>query len=108
MFKRKSKKEAEKLKKTIEESGFFDKVYYLRFNQDARLANLPPLEHYCQIGIIENRKPNQDFDPVWYMEYYTDIKEDGIYPFLHYVLHGKEEGRFQNENELLENECKSS
>ena len=96
LIKRKAKKKVRDLQEPIKKSGLFDKIYYLRTNHDARLADLTPLEHYCRIGIKEDRKPNKDFDPVWYRNYYQDVKEDGGHPLLHYLLHGKKEGRFKN------------
>lgn len=88
------------IKETIEKSGLFDKVYYLKNNQDVRLADLTPLEHYCQIGIKEDRKPNVAFDPVWYKEYYQDVKNNDIYPLLHFIKFGRKENRFQNQSEF--------
>ncbi len=83
----------EELKSTIEESGLFDKKFYLKTYRDARRADGTPLDHFVKVGLKEDRKPNQDFNPVWYREYYEDIKNDGIYPFIHYILFGKDEGR---------------
>ena len=95
MFNKKSKK----LQKTIEKSGLFDKVFYLKTYRDVRLADMTPIEHYVNIGIKEDRKPNAAFDPAWYREHYNDVKEDGGYPLVHYILFGRKENRFQNEAE---------
>ena len=92
------------IKELIEKSGLFDKVYYLKNNQDVRLADQTPIEHYCRIGIKEDRKPYAAFDPVWYKEYYQDVKNDGVYPLLHFIKFGKKENRFQNEVEKNEYE----
>ena len=100
MFNKKSKK----LQKTIEKSGLFDKVFYLKTYRDVRLADMTPIEHYVNIGIKEDRKPNATFEPTWYREYYTDVKEDGTYPLVHYILFGRKENRFQNEAEKNEYE----
>lgn len=99
MFKSKKKKQLQKMKQSIEKSGLFDKVYYLKNNHDVRVEDLTPIEHYCQIGIKEDRKPNATFDPVWYREYYADVKADGAYPIIHYIIFGKGENRFQNKAE---------
>ncbi|MEA1982994.1 MAG: glycosyltransferase, partial [Campylobacterota bacterium] len=88
-----------KTKKAIEESNLFDAVYYLSKNRDARLASETPLDHYCKVGIKEDRVPNAEFDPKWYREYYSDVANDTYYPFFHYVKFGLKEGRFQNETE---------
>jgi len=92
-------KKIKKLQKTIEKSGLFDKVFYLKTYRDVRLADMTPIEHYANIGIKEDRKPNATFDPVWYRKHYNDVKEDGAYPLVHYILFGSKENRFQNEAE---------
>ncbi|MDD3476761.1 MAG: glycoside hydrolase family 99-like domain-containing protein [Sulfurimonas sp.] len=100
----KFKKGKENLKNIIEKSGLFDKVYYLKNNHDVRVADMTPLEHYCQIGIKEDRMPNATFDPSWYKEYYTDVKADGIYPLLHFIKFGRQENRFKSKTEKDEYE----
>lgn len=102
MFKTSKKRQLQKMKQAIEKSGLFDQMYYLKNNHDVRVADLTPIEHYCQIGIKEDRKPNATFDPVWYREYYADVKADGGYPLVHYILHGQKEGRFSNTNKMLQ------
>lgn len=87
---------AKQIKKLLEKTNFFDKIFYLRNYQDARLADSTPIDHYCARGISEDYKPNAEFDPVWYRNYYQDVKEDGGYPVLHYLLYGQKEGRFKN------------
>lgn len=93
-----------KLKTLIESSHTFDRVYYLREFQDARLADMTPIEHYCKVGINEDRSPNGIFDPVWYRETYQDVKEDGSYPLVHFVRFGIRENRFMNAVEKSEYE----
>jgi GT2 family glycosyltransferase len=103
MFKIKKRKNMN-IKELIEKSGLFDKVYYLKNNQDVRLADLTPLEHYCRIGIKEDRKPNETFDSVWYKEHYEDIKTANVYPLVHFIKFGIKENRFQSEAEKNEYE----
>lgn len=93
-----------KLKKRVERSNLFDKMYYLKNNDDARKAELTPLEHYCYVGIKEDRKPNAMFDPIWYREFYVDVKNSPISAFEHYIRFGRKENRFQNETEKNEYE----
>lgn len=101
-----SKKEMpfKELKKLIEKSGMFDKSYYLKHNSDTRLASETPIDHFCKVGIKEDRKPNESFDSCWYREYYVDVKEDGAYSLVHYIIFGKNENRFLNEVEKNEYE----
>ena len=98
-----------KIKIMIQNSGFFDKIYYLKNNRDARLAIESPIDHYCKIGIKEDRNLNAIFDPVWYKEYYKDVKENGTYPIIHFIIFGITENRFMNSLELYEyNSLKNS
>jgi len=96
--------EYEELKKTIEESGLFDKLFYVKTYPDVLKSDMKPIDHFVQFGLTEDRKPNVDFDAVWYKEYYVDIKENGINPFVHFITYGKDENRFQNEAEKEEYE----
>ncbi len=97
-----SKKEIsfEELKSTIENSGLFDRSYYLKHNRDARLSSETAIGHFCKVGIKEDRKPNKYFDPTWYREYYVDDKEDAAFPLMHYILFGIKENRSVNSEEL--------
>ncbi|MCC4288863.1 HAD-IA family hydrolase [Vreelandella aquamarina] len=88
-----------KLKALLENTSFFDKIFYLRQYQDARLSDASSIDHYITIGIKENRKPNQLFDPEWYLSNYPDVKEAGINPVIHFLLNGRDEGRLQNAEE---------
>ena len=90
----------EELKSTIEESGLFDKKFYLKTYRDARKADDTIIDHFIKVGLPKNRKPNQYFDPIWYSEYYKDVKEDAIYPFVHYVLYGSKENRKTKQNQI--------
>ena len=94
----------EEFKSTIEESGLFDKKFYLKTYRDARKADGTPLDHFVKVGLKEDRMPNEHFDPAWYREYYEDVREDEVFPFIHYLLYGKSEGRNQSEkSETIEN-----
>lgn len=100
----KSERKFKKLKKRVEESGLFDRVFYLKNYHDARVADATPVEHYCRVGIKEDRKPSADFDPVWYREFYADVKDSPFYPLEHYIKFGRKENRFVNEAEKNEYE----
>ncbi len=91
-----------KLKKIIQKSGLFDKIFYLKVYPDVRKSDMLPLEHYVKYGIDEDRKPNEFFDPVWYREYYKDVKADGGYPFVHFILYGRYEHRLASRSEYAE------
>lgn len=78
---------------TIKKSGLFDHAYYLRVNQDVRLADIDPLMHFVRIGWREERNPSQFFDVHYYLSINNDVKESGINPLVHYIKYGRIEGR---------------
>jgi glycosyltransferase involved in cell wall biosynthesis len=88
-----------KVKKLILQDDFFDKIFYLRTYQDARLADATPLDHFINIGLPENRQPNPDFDPAWYWSNYPDVQEKGVPAALHFLTYGLRESRLKNANE---------
>lgn len=99
------KKKIREIKRIIQKSNLFDKVFYLKENRDARFSEYTPIDHYCYIGIKENRKPCPDFDPIWYKNFYEDANKQGLYPIIHYALYGIQENRFRNEEEQIEYEA---
>jgi hypothetical protein len=44
--------------RVVRQSGVFDPDWYLQTYPDVSAAGLDPLEHYCQHGIFEGRRPN--------------------------------------------------
>jgi len=102
MFEKRKRIKREKiLKSKIEESGLFDKIFYLKTYADIRSANILPIDHYVKYGIKEDRKPNEHFDPAWYRDYYPDVKADKGYPLEHYILFGQKEDRITNAKEII-------
>jgi len=87
-----------KAKKTIEQSGYFDKAYYLFTYSDIRLNDMEPIEHYLYYGAKEGRNPSEFFDTQWYLQTYQDVQVEKINPLLHYILHGEKENRNPNPN----------
>lgn len=90
---------SKKIKRLLEKTVFFDKIFYLRRYHDARLADELPIDHFIKVGLSENRNPNKYFDSEWYMENYPDVKESRMYPVIHFLMHGRDEGRLQNAEE---------
>ncbi|MEA1983723.1 MAG: glycosyltransferase, partial [Campylobacterota bacterium] len=90
----------------VKPSEHFDEEYYLKHNQDAGDSHSSALEHYCKVGIHEDRKPNELFDPIWYREHYEDVKADGAPPLVHYILFGEKENRLVNSSQKEEYEEK--
>jgi len=90
-----------KHKKTIIQSGFFDKDYYLRNNPDIVQSKKDPLRHYFLHGGFEGRNPSNRFNSTFYLENYPDVAEREMNPLLHYIMWGNKEGRANNPKSLL-------
>ena len=45
----------------VKKSRFFDKKYYLKNNEDVKIANCDPVEHYLYTGWREGRLPSKKF-----------------------------------------------
>lgn len=87
--------------KTLVDKNFYRSCYAdLRFLPDEKLQ-----PHYEQIGVHENRVPNQDvmdqyfaencpeFDVTFYKREYTDVPNNDLHAHLHYMMHGATENR---------------
>jgi hypothetical protein len=60
----------------------------LIFNmEDVVTAGIDPVEHFCEFGWREGRRPNGYFDTRWYLA--THDVPAGMNPLLHYVLLGE-------------------
>lgn len=79
--------------KMIEESGLFDKAWYLAQYPDVAKTGANPVEHYLRYGANEGRNPGPNFDTKWYFAKYRDVADKKVNPLVHYVQYGKKEGR---------------
>lgn len=77
----------------IEDSGLFDKSWYLAQYPDVAKHGANPIEHYLRHGAAEGRNPNKSFDSSRYLERYPDVTGAGLNPLVHYIRFGKKEGR---------------
>lgn len=71
----------------------FDAAYYLENNEDVRLSDMDPFEHFLLHGADELRNPNAWFDTGFYVRTNADVVDAEVNPFWHYLAHGKAEGR---------------
>lgn len=74
-------------------AGLFDQNYYLINAADVHEADIDPVEHYCNHGWLERRRPNSYFDPVWYALTNPDAGRLRVNPLVHYSLVGEAENR---------------
>jgi len=79
-----------KYKNLIEENDFFDKKYYLKSYQEARLSNSTAIEHFCKEGLEKGYRPNDSFDPIWYANYYSHVKNSSLLPVIYFLTFGKD------------------
>ncbi len=77
----------------IEQSGLFDKNWYLSEYSDVASLGLHPVEHYLQLGARLLRNPSQKFDTRYYLESNPDVAAAKVNPLMHYVMYGAKEGR---------------
>ena len=79
----------------LKKSTLFDANYYLFYYPDVRKADINPLLHYIEFGVLEGRNPNPFFNTTYYLNANPDVRSSKINPLLHYYLYGKEENRAQ-------------
>ena len=77
----------------VEQSGLFDREWYLQQYPDVGELKINPILHYLRSGAAEGRDPNPEFSTWGYMETYPDVVAHGMNPFVHYVRYGRPEGR---------------
>lgn len=70
----------------------FNSTYY-RLRYPDIPENCDALEHFCEFGWREHRKPSADFDTAYYLLANKDVLEAGLNPFVHYLTDGVKEGR---------------
>ena len=70
----------------------FDSDYYLQHNPDVADSGRDPVEHFCEQGWKELRRPRADFDVWWYWATHLDPASEDINPFLHWVTDGRPAG----------------
>lgn len=73
----------------VDNSEYFDKVYYIDNYADLKRKSINPLWHYYWYGWRENRIPTTKFDIFWYKERYLQEYISPVNPILHYELIGK-------------------
>lgn len=86
-------KELQFVKKTIEESGLFDKEFYRTLYFDSVKNETDLIEHYIKIGEKENYDPSANFDTAFYKSSVTGLQESGLNALYHYIVYGKNEMR---------------
>lgn len=77
--------------KTVSNSAFFNKKWYLEEYDDVRKASMDPAKHYVKFGWKEGRNPGPDFNGEDYLDKRPDVREEEMCPLYHYEKFGKYE-----------------
>lgn len=77
----------------IDDSGLFDREWYLKRYPDVLAAGMDPVYHYLKYGSKIRRDPVIVFDTDWYLDTNPDVREAQMNPLVHYLLYGAREGR---------------
>lgn len=78
---------SDKSKSIIENSGLFDKEYYLSKYPDVKENKFDPVDHYLEFGAKEYCNPCETFNTEEYVKKHPFINELGLNPFVHYILY---------------------
>jgi glycosyltransferase involved in cell wall biosynthesis len=89
----------------IEQSGFFNRDYYLSQFKSALEPDIDPAEHYYFYGWKEGKDPGPNFSNDYYLKEHIDVQSAEICPLVHYVLFGKKEERKIRNVEDLEKDA---
>lgn len=88
--------------KIVEESGYFDKNWYLsEYSDVARNPKINPLSHFLRNGGRERRNPSNEFNTGFYLDKYSEILSPDINPLVHFILIGRASG-FKPKDDRLE------
>lgn len=69
----------------IENTGEFDRAWYLQRYPDVRNSGIDPLRHYVDFGHKEGRLPNPHFDPLRYGGGDAKFQGGEDFPFFRYL-----------------------
>ncbi|WP_147305116.1 hypothetical protein [Alkalilimnicola ehrlichii] len=74
--------------RAINNSGLFDREWYLQKYPDVASVGADPVEHYLKWGASEGRSPGPSFDTRYYLANNPDIAALEN-PLLHFIRRGK-------------------
>jgi uncharacterized protein YukE len=69
----------------IENSGLFDKTWYLQHYPDVAKSGMNPAEHYLLFGMAEMRNPGPGFNTASYLRQHPELLRSKVNPIIHYV-----------------------
>ncbi|WP_196491513.1 glycosyltransferase family 4 protein [Burkholderia diffusa] len=86
LARRAAKRQAASAYALVEQSGLFDRMWYLAMNPDVAARAVDPLEHYLEWGWREGRNPGPNFDGSQYLRHYPQARKTSGGPLLHHLL----------------------
>ncbi len=69
----------------IENSGLFDRTWYLQQYADVAKSGMNPAEHYLLFGMAEMRNPGPGFNTASYLRQHPELLRSKVNPIIHYV-----------------------
>ncbi|MCA9837726.1 MAG: hypothetical protein KC422_12485 [Trueperaceae bacterium] len=69
----------------MENSGLFDKNWYLQHYPDVAKSGMNPAEHYLLFGAAEMRNPSANFNTAAYLRQHPELLRSKLNPLVHYL-----------------------
>ena len=85
----------------VEQSGYFDRRYYLSEYRDLEHSELDPAVHFCMYGWREGRNPSEIFKTSFFEENFPRGRSTTINPIIDFLDSGLEENFIPNPLGLL-------
>ncbi len=76
----------------VEQSGLFDRDWYLARSPDLKRIGRDPLDHFTEHGALEGRDPGPGFESAYYAEQNPSFAETELSAFEHYLRYGRDAG----------------
>ena len=77
----------------INNSGLFDKEWYIKKYPSVKYFNINPIFHYLITWKESMNDPSSLFSTKSYYLFHEDVKDSGLNPLVHYIQKGKNENR---------------
>lgn len=77
------------LVKRIENSGFFDRDFYIAYNADVDVRGYDPALHFLRFGAREGRSPSARFDVSAYLSDNPMVSASSLNPIVDWLTFGK-------------------
>lgn len=83
----------DRLRRTLEQSGLFDRSFYLMANRDVAASGQDPILHFIRNGAAEGRSPSATFNLPVYLDDNPGARTSGLNPVVDWLEIGVAGGR---------------